>query len=116
MLNWWILLAQATRPASPPMSPWEAFFKNPLVPMLLIFGGMMWWMARAKKKERQRFEEMLNNLKRNDRVQTIGGVLGTVVETRGDEVIVKVDETNNVKMRFVRGAIKEVIREGTGGG
>jgi hypothetical protein len=28
-------------------------------------------------------------------------------------VVLKVDETNNVKMRFVRSAIKDVMREST---
>ena len=52
---------------------------------------------------------MLAGLKRNDRVQTIGGVLGTVVEAREHEVILKVDESSNTKMRFNRAAIKEVL-------
>jgi preprotein translocase subunit YajC len=54
---------------------------------------------------------MLKGLKRNDRVQTIGGILGTVVETRDDVVVLKVDEANNVKMHFNRSAIKEVLHE-----
>jgi preprotein translocase subunit YajC len=44
-------------------------------------------------------------------VQTIGGVLGTVVDVRDNEVLVKVDETNNVKIRFNRTAIKEVLQD-----
>jgi preprotein translocase subunit YajC len=35
--------------------------------------------------------------------------LGTVVDAREQEVVLKVDETNNVKMRFNRAAIKEVL-------
>ena len=54
---------------------------------------------------------MLDALKKNDRVQTIGGVLGTVVDVRDNEVLVKVDETNNVKIRFNRTAIKEVLQD-----
>ena len=54
---------------------------------------------------------MLDNLKRNDRVQTIGGILGTVVDVKDQEVSLKVDENNNVKMKFNRAAIKEVLVE-----
>ena len=54
---------------------------------------------------------MLDNLKRGDRVQTIGGIIGTVVEARETEVVVKVDETNNTKIRFARKAITRVLED-----
>jgi len=119
-MNLLMLLAQTTTPPAQPTPPagpagLEGLLTGPLVPMFLIIGVFWWWMSRSKKKERDRFEDMLGSMKRNDRVQTIGGILGTVVEVRDDEVVVKVDETSNVKMRFNRGAIKEVVREPQGG-
>ncbi len=103
------LLAQSA-PSSPPPSGTDMFIRQ-FLPLILILGVFWWIMSRGKSKERQRYEQMLNALKKNDRVQTIGGVLGTVVDVRDNEVVVKVDETNNVKIRFVRTAIKEVISE-----
>jgi len=50
-------------------------------------------------------------MKKGDKVQTIGGVFGTIVDVRDNEVVVKVDESSNVKIRFNRAAIKEVIQE-----
>lgn len=102
----------ATGPAGPvtPPSGTELFVRQ-FLPVILIVGIFLWWMSRGKNKERQRYEQMLNSLQKNDRVQTIGGVLGTVVDVRGNEVVLKVDETNNVKMRFNRTAIKEVLRD-----
>ena len=108
MKAWFSLLAQATQPSG--ASGMEVLLRN-FVPLFLIIGVFWWWMSRSRRRDRQRFEDMLKSLKRNDRVQTIGGIFGTVVEARGDEVILKVDETNNVKMRFSRSAIKEVLRE-----
>ena len=115
MIELYGLLAQATQatePAGPtaPPSGTEMFFKQ-LFPVILIVGVFLWLMSRGKNKERQRYEQMLNSLQKNDRVQTIGGVLGTVVDVRENEVVLKVDETNNVKMRFNRTAIKEVLRD-----
>lgn len=75
---------------------------------LVVFYYMNW---RGQKKDRERFESMLNSLSRNDRVQTVGGIYGTVVETRGQEVVLKIDETNNVKIRVNRNAIKEVANK-----
>ena len=115
-----LILAQAAQPTAPgpsgpgpngpPPSGTEIFIRQ-FLPLFLIIGVFWWWMSRSRRRERQRFEDMLKNLKRNDRVQTIGGLIGTVVDAREDEVVLKVDETNNVKMRFVRSAIKEVLRE-----
>lgn len=110
MIDLLFTLAQATQPIGPPPSGTEVFVKN-FLPLFLIIGVFWWWMSRSRRRERQRFEDMLKNLKRNDRVQTIGGIIGTVVDARDDEVILKVDETNNVKMRFARSAIKDVLRE-----
>jgi preprotein translocase subunit YajC len=117
MTSWLLLLAQATGPAvpptggpaAPPPGPFSMLLQfMPIILMLVVF----WWiMSRGRNKERQRYEQMLNSLKKNDRVQTIGGLLGTVVEVRDHEVVLKVDESNNVKMRFNRTAIKEVLTE-----
>ena len=110
MNSLFLLIAQAaTQPAgrqSPGGSFWSFMF-----PLLLAMGVFYLFLFRGQKKDRRRHADMLANLKRNDRVQTIGGVLGTVVDTRDQEVILKVDETNNVKMRFNRSAIKEVLSQ-----
>jgi preprotein translocase subunit YajC len=37
--------------------------------------------------------------------------LGTVVEAREDEVVLKVDETSNTKIKFTRSAIHRVLEE-----
>ncbi len=116
MLNLITLLAQTTSaPASNPAGSQSGGVGNPFggmfIPIILAMLAFWWVMSRGQRKKQQQFAQMLAALKRNDRVQTIGGIIGTVVDVRDDEVVLKVDETNNVKMRFVRGAIKEVMRE-----
>jgi len=48
---------------------------------------------------------MIQSLERNDRVQTIGGIIGTVVDIKGDEVTLKIDESNNTKIKIAPSAI-----------
>ena len=55
--------------------------------------------------------ESLKQLKRGDRIQTIGGILGNVLRVEENRIEVKVDETNNTKMWFTRNAIHRVIDE-----
>lgn len=90
-------------PAKPP-SAWPI-----LLPLILIMVFMFWTSSSAQRKEKKKRDSMLSALKRHDRVQTIGGVIGSVVEIKDSEIVLKVDETNNVKMRFSRSAVQQVL-------
>ncbi len=76
-----------------------------------MIGGMILlfiWMGRKPKKEQAQRRQMLDNLKKGDKVTSIGGIVGTVVEIREEEVMVKVDETSNTRMRFAKWAVRQV--------
>jgi preprotein translocase subunit YajC len=79
--------------------------------MMLVIAVLWIFMTRSKRSQEKQRKQMLDNLKRGDRVQTIGGILGTVVEARESEVLVKVDESSNTKIRFSRAAIHKVVEE-----
>ena len=51
------------------------------------------------------------HLKKNDKVCTIGGIYGTVIEVRDKEIVIKIDESNNTKMKVTPGAIRNVATE-----
>ena len=63
-----------------------------------------------RKQERQK-QDLINKIKRGDRVQTIGGILGKVVEADDSKVLLKVDESSNTKIWFSRSAIHRVLAE-----
>jgi preprotein translocase subunit YajC len=106
-------IAPTTAPGGGDVAP--PFWANPsymlyavlIVGMIFVFTSS----GSANRKEQKRHKEMLANLKRGDRVQTIGGILGSVVEARDSEVVVKIDESNNTKIRVVRDAIKKVTAD-----
>ena len=108
------LLAQATTSAPTSRTvdpPW--YVKNQMVVIMVMVAAIYIFMFRSKKKQDAKKKEKLETLKRGDEIQTIGGIIGTVVEARDNEVIVKVDETNNTKMRFSRNAIHRVLEPKT---
>ncbi len=75
-----------------------------------IFIGLMLVMMylilfRGPRKKQQKHKQMMQTLSKSDRVQTIGGIIGTVVDIKDDEVTLKIDESNNTKMKILRSAI-----------
>ena len=104
----------ASQPADGPAKSPEQPFLNPQ--MILLFGGMMLlfiFMSRgSKRKANTKRTDMLSAMKKGDRVTTIGGIIGTVMEVRDDEILVKIDESNNTRMRFARRAIHSVGDQG----
>ena len=82
-------------------------------PLILIFVVMYVLLLRGPRKQQQKHKQMVQALKKNDHVRTIGGILGTVVDIRGDEVTLKVDESNNTKIKISVSAIgKNLMQEG----
>ncbi len=74
-------------------------------PMILIFVVLYLLMMRGPRKQQQQHKQMVQTLQKNDRVRTIGGILGTVVDIKGDEVTLKIDESNNTKIKVNTSAI-----------
>ena len=59
----------------------------------------------------QDHKKMVEALKKNDRVRTIGGIYGTVIDVKEDEVTLKIDESSNTKIRVTPGAIGSVLSD-----
>lgn len=90
---------------------WFKIFGNSYFPLVIGLIFLMWVMSKTKGGKDKVRQDMLKQLKRGDKIQTIGGILGTVLRTEEDKVEVKVDETNNTKMWFTRNAIHQVMVE-----
>ena len=54
---------------------------------------------------------MLSSLEKGDKVQTAGGIIGTITDLKDTEVTLKVDENTNTKMKFARSAVSTVLRD-----
>ena len=95
-------------PTSQPSGDSPSIF-NPQ--MIFLLGAMVLFfvfMGRGKRKTEAKRKEMLSALKKGDKVTTIGGIIGTVMDIRENEVTIKIDENNNTRMRFIRSAVRGV--------
>lgn len=66
---------------------------------------MVFMLFRGPQKQKKQRKKMVQSLRKNDRVQTIGGIFGTVVDIKDDEITLKIDESNNTKIKVASSAI-----------
>ena len=77
--------------------------------MLGVLVVMIVMSMTGQRRERKKREAMLSTIKKHDKVQTVGGVIGAVVEIKPDVVVLKVDESSNTRITFARSSIQQVI-------
>lgn len=88
------------------MQPQSNFFVQ-LIPMVLIFGVFYFLIIRPEQKKQKTHQEMLKNLKKNDKVLTVGGVQGVVVSVEDTTVVLRLDE--NCRVTFQKDSVTAVI-------
>jgi preprotein translocase subunit YajC len=108
------LLAQATKPGTvtgtPTGAPGPEGNPTTMIIWFVLIGVIFWFLLlRPKQKEQKQRAQMLSGIKKYDKVMTIGGVIGTVMEVRDEEIIVKVDDSTNTRIKFTRGAIQRIL-------
>lgn len=97
MLNPFIVLAQAS--PSSQSNPFLAF-----LPMVLMMGVFYFLLIRPQQKQRKELAQMVQDLKKGDRVMTAGGIIGTLVGIQNDYVILKVGD-GETKIEILKSAI-----------
>ena len=76
---------------------------NAIWPCILMGGTFYFMLWRPQKKEQQKRQNMLESLKKGDKIITIGGMYGTITNISEKKVTVEVAEY--VEINFVRSAI-----------
>lgn len=87
-----------------------AFLIN-IAPIAAIFFVFYFLVIAPANKQKRKTQEMLNSLKKGDRVVTSGGIYGTVQGVEAEVVYLKISE--NVKVKVARSAISSVVTETT---
>ena len=82
---------------------------NPLlnfVPMIVILGIFYILLIRPQQKQQKEHERMLEQLKPGDKIVTTGGLYGTIVGFKGDDLEVQFSQT--VKLTVARSAVQRL--------
>ena len=82
-------------------------------PMTLFIFGMLAFMIimtmMSSRKEKKRTAAMLSSIKRGDKVQMLGGMIGKIDQVKDDAVVVRVDEVSGTKIHFAKSAVQRVL-------
>ncbi len=80
-----------------------------LIMMAVIFAIIYFLMILPQRKKQKETQNMLNNMKKGDKVLTIGGALGIVGNVKDTTVMVKIAE--NTVVEFKKSAIATIVNE-----
>lgn len=75
---------------------------------ILLMGVIFYFLLyRPQKKEQKKRKEMLENLKKDAKIVTAGGIYGTIVSLSEETVVVRIAE--KVEVKFSRSAISQIL-------
>ncbi|WP_068784615.1 preprotein translocase subunit YajC [Paenibacillus phocaensis] len=83
-----------------------------IIPFVIMIAVFYFLLIRPQKKKQQQRNTMLNALKKGDKIVTIGGLHGTIMELTDDTVVLRVNDVT--KLTFDRSAISHAIKESEG--
>ncbi len=108
-LDYLTLLADAEKAQEP--SLWA--LSPPMLAMIVLAFLLL---VMPQRKEKQKRQDFLNGLKQNDRVVTIGGIIGSVANISPDrkEFTLKVDDSTRIK--FLHSGIASKVEDATSEG
>jgi len=115
LISWLTLLAQEAQekaPAGEEVAPGAGDVFGRLVPPMILI-GVVWYfiLLRPQLQERKKAQSLRDTLKKNDKIITIGGIIGTVTNLSpdGSEVTIRVDD--NAKLKVLRSSIQTVVSD-----
>jgi len=83
-----------------------------ILPLVLMFAIFYFLLIRPQQKKQKTRTSMLSSLKKGDKVVTIGGLHGTIMEITDDIVVLRVNDVT--KLTFDRGSISHAVSSSSG--
>ena len=77
------------------------------LPLILIFGVFYILLIRPQQKKAKLHREMINNLRRGDKIITSGGIIGSISKVNDNkELLVEISE--NVEIKIAPGMVSDL--------
>ena len=63
----------------------------------------------GSRREKKKRATLMSNMGKGDKVVTIAGQIGWVDQIKDNEIVLRLDENSNVKGRFTKAAIQQIL-------
>jgi len=82
---------------------------NMLLPFIAMFAIFYFLLIRPQQRKQRDHRQLLQHLKRGDRVVTSGGIYGTITKIRND--VAHIEIADQVRIRVTKSSIADVVAE-----
>ena len=90
-------------------------FGSMWIPLILIFVVFYFLIIMPERRKQKARQAMIRGVRKGDQVVTTSGIIGKVTRVDEQEVVVQIDKENDVRVRFLKSAVHEVVPESGGG-
>lgn len=97
-------LAQTPAPGPGQPSAWVQ-----ILPMVLLFGAMYFFLIAPQRKKQKEHEKMLKELQTGDEIVTSGGIFGQITNVKDDRFVVRI--ADNTKIEIGKGFVQTVLKK-----
>lgn len=88
----------------------ESIFTT-IFPMFVVFGIFYFIIIRPQNKKRDEFQNMLNNIKKGDKVVTAGGLRGSVKGFQGENNEIIILDLGEANVSVMKNYIVDIIKK-----
>ena len=90
--------------------PAGPFGDNFFLILVFVMVAVVGFSMLSGRKQKKRKAAMLAAICKNDTVQTIGGIIGRVIELKPDSALLEVDRNSNSRVTVSRAALQQVVQ------
>ena len=83
------------------------------LPLVILIAVMYFLMIRPQRKKDKAINEMRRSLTVGDEIVTIGGIVGKIVKTKDETIVIQVG-SERLKLEMMRWAVSSVTKEAPG--
>lgn len=83
------------------------------LPFLIMIAALYFFIIMPQQRDEKRRKEMVENLKKGDKVITESGIVGTVIDKKDDEIVLEISA--GIPVRFKKWAIRGLAKDGKKG-
>lgn len=81
-----------------------------MLPLIFIFGIFYFLLILPQQRRQKRWQQMVSELKTGDKVQTGGGIRGTIIAIKDDALHLRIPP-DNLRIEVAKSAVVSVARE-----